>query len=90
MAGERIAVDFGNAQTKIYKLGAGLVLSEPTVAVVSDSENTKARVIGTEAKKLIGKTASVTKIIFPVWISTICAAIVGIICTKIIIKCTRN
>lgn len=66
MAGERIAVDFGNAQTKIYKLGAGLVLSEPTVAVVSDSENTKARVIGTEAKKLIGKTASDTKIIFPV------------------------
>ncbi len=31
-----------------------------------------------------------TKIIFPVWISTISAAIVGIIFTKIIIKCTRN
>jgi len=31
-----------------------------------------------------------TKIIFPVWISTICAAIVGIVCTKIIIKLTKK
>lgn len=31
-----------------------------------------------------------TKIIFPVWISTICAAIVGIICIKIIIRYTRK
>ena len=31
-----------------------------------------------------------TKIIFPVWISTICASIVGIIMTKIIIKYSRN
>ncbi|MBQ2835446.1 MAG: nucleoside recognition protein [Clostridia bacterium] len=31
-----------------------------------------------------------TKIIFPVWISTICAAIVGIIFTKITIKATRK
>ena len=31
-----------------------------------------------------------TKIIFPIWISTICAAIVGIIFTKIIIKYTKK
>ena len=31
-----------------------------------------------------------TKIIFPVWISTVCAAIVGIIFTKIMIKHTRK
>ena len=31
-----------------------------------------------------------TKIIVPVWITTICAAIVGIIFTKIIIKATRK
>lgn len=31
-----------------------------------------------------------TKIIFPVWISTICAAIVGIFVTKIIIKVTKK
>lgn len=31
-----------------------------------------------------------TQIIFPVWLSTICAAIVGIICCKIIIRCTKK
>lgn len=31
-----------------------------------------------------------TKIIFPVWISTICAAVVGIFVTKIIIKYTKK
>lgn len=31
-----------------------------------------------------------TQIIFPVWLSTICAAIVGIICCKIIIRYTKK
>ena len=31
-----------------------------------------------------------TQIIFPVWLSTICAGIVGIICCKIIIRCTKK
>ena len=31
-----------------------------------------------------------TQIIFPVWLSTICAAIVGIIWCKIIIRCTKK
>lgn len=31
-----------------------------------------------------------TKIIFPVWISTICAGVVGIFFAKIFIKCTRK
>ena len=31
-----------------------------------------------------------TQIIFPVWLSTICAAIVGIVCCKVIIKCTKK
>lgn len=30
------------------------------------------------------------KIIFPVWISTVCAAIIGIICCRILIKHTRK
>jgi rod shape-determining protein MreB len=65
MAVEKLAIDFGNAVTKIYKLGAGMVLVEPTVAAVSSREN-KAKVIGDDAKKLIGKTAEGTKIVFPV------------------------
>lgn len=35
-------------------------------------------------------SANPTKIIFPVWISTICAAVVGIIFTKVIINCTKK
>ena len=35
-------------------------------------------------------SANPTKIIFPVWISTICAAVVGVIFTKIMIKNTRK
>lgn len=31
-----------------------------------------------------------TQIIFPVWIATVCAAVVGILVAKIIIKLTRN
>ncbi len=31
-----------------------------------------------------------SKIIFPVWISTVCAAIVAVVCCKIIIKITSN
>ena len=35
-------------------------------------------------------SANPTKIIFPVWISTICAAIVGIVVTKLIIRITKK
>ena len=31
-----------------------------------------------------------TQIIFPVWLSTICAAVVGIVCCKLVIKCTKK
>ena len=31
-----------------------------------------------------------SQIIFPVWLSTICAAVVGIVCCKVIIKCTKK
>ncbi len=66
MASEKLVIDFGNAQTKIYKLGAGLVLSEPTIATVSTTDN-KVKAVGNEAKKLLGKTASDTKIVYPIF-----------------------
>ncbi len=66
MAVEKIAVDFGSSQTKIYKLGFGMVLSEPTVAAVFSDEKSNVRAIGKDAKKLIGKTVEKTKIVNPV------------------------
>ncbi len=63
----KLAIDFGSAYTNIYMLGGGLVLSEPTVAAVSQGEKQEVKVVGDEAKKLIGKTAKNTKIVFPVF-----------------------
>jgi rod shape-determining protein MreB len=67
MAAVKLAIDFGSAYTNIYMLGGGLVLSEPTVVAVSQDEKSEIKAIGLEAKKLIGKTAKNTKIVFPVF-----------------------
>jgi rod shape-determining protein MreB len=67
MAVEKLAIDLDSAYTNIYMLGSGLVLSEPTVAAVSQDEKNEIKAIGEEAKKLVGKTAKNTKVIFPVF-----------------------
>ena len=52
----KLAIDFGSSVTKIFKIGSGIVLAEPScVAVASESNTVKA--IGEDAKRLIGKTA---------------------------------
>ena len=67
MASNKFAIDFDSAYTNIYKLGSGLVLSEPTVAAVEDNASCKIKAMGKDAYKLIGKTAKDTKIVFPVF-----------------------
>lgn len=64
---EKIAIDFDGLFTNIFKLGSGMVLSEPTVAAVGLSDTDDVKAVGIEAKKLIGKTAEDTKIVFPVF-----------------------
>ena len=71
MAKISLVIDFGSALTNIYLLGGGLVLSEPTVAAVSEGEKGEIKFIGNEAKRLIGKTSKQTKIVFPVFESEI-------------------
>lgn len=62
----KIAIDMGTSVTKIFRAGSGVVLSEPScVAVNTETDQVKA--IGGEAKRLLGKTAEFTKIIFPVY-----------------------
>ena len=83
---EKIAIDFGSLTTNIYKLGSGVVLSEPTVAAVSgDKGELKAE--GLEAQKLIGKTADNTKIVFPVFEGEIVNEAVA---TKLLISFLRK
>ncbi len=67
MATEKLAIDFDSVYTNIYMLGGGLVLSEPTVAAVSQGEKGEVKAIGEDARRLIGKTAKNTKIVFPVF-----------------------
>ncbi len=88
MAREKFAVDLGSAYTNIYKLGSGLVLSEPTVAGVETGEKPTVKVIGAEAYKLIGKTSKNTKMVFPVFEGEIvnadvCAAVLSGFLNKI-------
>ena len=64
---DKIVIDFESLNTNIYKLGSGLVLSEPTVIAISSDGKNNVKAIGSEAKKLIGKTANNTKIVFPVF-----------------------
>jgi len=62
----KLAIDMGTSLTNIYQTGNGIVLSEPSaVAVVSNTSTVKA--IGLDAKRLVGKTAENTTIIFPVF-----------------------
>lgn len=67
MSIDKIAIDFDSSYTTIYKLGSGVVLSEPTVAAVSADAKNQIKAVGYEARKLIGKTAENTKIVFPVF-----------------------
>jgi rod shape-determining protein MreB and related proteins len=53
-----LAIDLGTANTLVYVKGAGVMLSEPSVvAVKRDSRGGKVVLaVGTEAKKMLGRT----------------------------------
>lgn len=62
-----LAIDIGTSKTAIYEKNIGLVLSEPSVVAISKGKNAGLKCAGSEAKKLIGKSLSNTKISFPVF-----------------------
>ena len=62
----KLAIDFGTSVTKIYKIGSGIVLAEPTCVTVQ-KETGEIRAFGSEAKRLLGKTAELTDVCFPVY-----------------------
>lgn len=67
MSNVKLAIELDSLTTNIYALGSGLVLSEPTVATVDLEDKDEVKLYGEDAKKLIGKTAKNTKIVFPVF-----------------------
>ena len=62
----KLAIDFGTAVTKIFRIGSGIVLAEATCLTVS-KETGGIRAYGNEAKRLLGKTSEVSEMIFPVY-----------------------
>ncbi len=53
-----LAIDLGTANTLVYVKGKGIELSEPSVVAVRTDNRMKSRVlaVGTEAKKMLGRT----------------------------------
>ncbi len=62
----KLAIDFGTSMTKIYKIGSGIVLAEASCVAVG-GEDGQIRAFGNEAKRLLGKTAEMTTVRFPVY-----------------------
>ncbi len=62
----KIAIDLGSSFTKIYKSHADVVLCEPTCVAIEKNNYSKPIAFGSEAEKLIGKTNSSVKVIYPV------------------------
>jgi len=59
-----VAIDLGTCTTLIYVKGRGVVLNEPTVVAI-DTNTKKCLAIGTEAKKMLGRTPDDIKAIRP-------------------------
>ena len=51
----KIGIDLGTTNTLVFVAGKGIVLNEPTVVAVNRTTK-KIEAIGTEAKKMVGKT----------------------------------
>lgn len=64
-----LAIDLGSANTRIYKLGEGIVLNEPSiVATYHQYDSSKQTVLatGSQAKLMIGKTPDTLRAINPI------------------------
>ena len=53
--GRDMAVDLGTANTVVYVRGQGIVLNEPSI-VALDTRNGKILAVGTQAKRMLGRT----------------------------------
>src|SRR3981189_2108248 len=53
--GRDMAVDLGTANTLVYVRGRGIVLSEPSVVAI-DQRTGEVHAVGTEAKRMLGRT----------------------------------
>jgi rod shape-determining protein MreB len=64
LGGRDVAVDLGTANTLVYVRGRGIVLSEPSVVAI-DSRNGQVHAVGSEAKRMLGRTPGTITAIRP-------------------------
>src|SRR3990172_6673307 len=64
VVGRDMAVDLGTANTLVYVRGRGVVLDEPSVVAVNTRDG-RPLAVGTEAKKMIGRTPGHIQVIRP-------------------------
>ena len=66
MSSIRLAVDIGSANTAIYQVGAGVILSEPSLVAVSGDGRNSVYAVGEAAKRMVGKAAKGTAVFSPI------------------------
>ncbi len=62
--GRDMAVDLGTANTLVYVRGRGIVLNEPSVVAIN-TKNGAILAVGTEAKRMIGRTPGHIQVVRP-------------------------
>ena len=62
--GRDMAVDLGTANTLVYVRGRGIMLNEPSV-VALNSQTREILAVGTEAKRMLGRTPDAITAIRP-------------------------
>src|SRR5215213_774262 len=64
MGARDMAIDLGTANTLVYVRNAGIVASEPSVVAI-DTHTGEVHAVGSEAKRMIGRTPATIKAIRP-------------------------
>jgi rod shape-determining protein MreB and related proteins len=64
MGARDMAIDLGTANTLVYVRNAGIVASEPSVVAI-DTHTDEVHAVGSEAKRMIGRTPATIKAIRP-------------------------
>jgi rod shape-determining protein MreB len=61
---EDLAIDLGTVNTRVYALGRGIVINEPS-AVALDDTTGEAQAVGKEAKEMLGRTPGNIRVVTP-------------------------
>jgi rod shape-determining protein MreB len=59
-----LAIDLGTVNTRVYALGRGIVVSEPSAVALDDSTG-EVQAVGKEAKEMLGRTPGNIRVVTP-------------------------